>query len=679
MLPLFKHILICLQSKSTRGPRGLFLLALFGFCLLSTHSLVAQNLESMPWVDQESGEISPTGLGEREAALTRDRESIPEAVIKKKPKTAPATARAPLTAPSVGLGFMGTVFVYGFLGIAVLVLIGLLVWIVMNSRVEIELGSDDISRPDRSIAESIRHLPFEMDVTKGDFRQQAQAAYQSGNFRMALIFLFSHVLVTLDQAKLVRLKKGKTNRQYLRELSDSPPLVRYYGDVMVPFEQTFFGDYPVTKEVFDNCWRGLDDFQSTVKAARTKAAKREQATDGKSLAVGSQLTCWFLIVCLSTIAGCGGNSSLPVETKYGKVNEQPLSINSTSLFAERLEELGYDVTVRNRISPKIDEFGIVFWFPENIRCPSDEATKAIEEWMDTGYGSKTLVYVGADYRADEDYYQAAQKRVSPELKAESQRLLSEAQLATQNRRNNWQDDFWPSKCNTACDWFDIEVIKPRKHSNLLAGPMADNASFSTAPKLPVEVMMAPKKSTAKWAVESLLTVDGEDMVYRLADNNSYSNNQIIVVQNGSFLVNFAAADPNKQSLADQLVAEATSLSEDEYGFGYGFSQQVLILESESEIPVRNTDFVNQNSWAWIAEEPLCYIVPLALLWGVLFCFVYFPIFGRPKRTPKRSTATFRNHINAIAKQLSKSSSKEHARRTIEQYQESISGSNKKKS
>ena len=135
-------------------------------------------------------------------------------------------------------------------------------------------------------------------------------------------------------------------------------------------------------------------------------------------------------------------------------------------------------------------------------------------------------------------------------------------MATQNRRNNWQDDFWPSKCNTACDWFDIEVIKPRKHSNLLAGPMADNASFSTAPKLPVEVMMAPKKSTAKWEVESLLTVDGEDMVYRLADNNSYSNNQIIVVQNGSFLVNFAAADPNKQSLADQLVAEATSLSED---------------------------------------------------------------------------------------------------------------------
>ena len=677
MLPFFKHILIRLQSKSTCGPRGLFLLALFGFYLLSTHSLAAQGLESMPWVDQESGEISPKGLGEREAAATRDRDSIPEAVIKKKKKK--KTARAPLTAPSVGLGFMGTVFVYGVLGIAAVALIGLLVWVIMNSRIEMELGSDDISRPDRSIAESIRHLPFEMDVAKGDFRQQAQAAYQSGNFRMALIYLFSHVLVTLDQAKLVRLKKGKTNRQYLRELSDSPPLASYYGDVMVPFEQTFFGDYPVTKDVFDNCWRGLDDFQSTVQAARTRAAKREQITDGKTLAVGSQLTCLFLIACLSTISGCGGDAIPPVATKYGKVNEQPLSINSTSLFAERLKELGYDVTVRNRISPKIDEFGIVFWFPENIRCPSDEATKAIEEWMDKG-GSKTLVYVGADYRADEDYYQAAQKRVSTETKAESQRLLSEAQLATQNRRNSWQANAsWPDWSNTKCDWFDIEVIKPPKHSNLLAGPMADNAILSVAPELPVEVMMSPKQSTAKWEIESLLTVDGEDMVYRLADNNSYSNNQIIVVQNGSFLVNFAAVDPNKQALADQLVAEATSLSEDEYGFGFGFSQQVLILESEYEIPVRNTDFVNQNSWAWIAEEPLCYIVPHALLLGVLYCFVYFPISGRPKRTPKKSTATFRNHINAIAKQLSKSSSKDYARRTIEQYQESVSGSNKKNS
>ena len=89
---------------------------------------------------------------------------------------------------------------------------------------------------------------------------------------MALVFLFSHVLVTLDQAKLVRLQKGKTNRQYLRELSPSRPLIKYYGDVMVPFEQTFFGDYPITKDVFESCWQGLDDFQNEVDVARSNAS-----------------------------------------------------------------------------------------------------------------------------------------------------------------------------------------------------------------------------------------------------------------------------------------------------------------------------------------------------------------------------------------------------------------------
>jgi len=395
----------------------------------------------------------------------------------------------------------------------------------------------------------------------------------------------------------------------------------------------------------------------------------------KSLSVGYRLTCLFLVACLTVSSGCGSNTR-PLETRYGKVNEQPRSINSTSLFAERLEELGYDVTIRNRISPKINEFNTIFWFPEHVRCPSDEATQAIEEWMDKGYGNRTLVYVGADYRADEDYYRAAQKRVAPSLQAESQRLLSEAQLATQARRSYRPD-------NTQCDWFDIEVIKPAKHSNLLTGVMADNSLLDVAPELPVEAVMTPKQSTSQWEVEPLLTVDGEDLVYRLADTsytyNQTTPNQIIVVQNGSFLVNFAAIDPNKQALADQLVAEATSLNEDDYGYGYGFSQQILILESEYDIPIRNTDFVNQNSWAWIAEEPLCYIVPHALLWGVLFCFVYFPIFGRPKNSPKKSTTSFGNHIDAIAKQLSKSSSKAHARRTVKQYQESITGSNKKNS
>ena len=254
-------------------------LLVFGVMLVAP--VAGQDLKSMPWVDQETGEIAPVKIKERAAALTRDRSSIPEAPVK--PPVKPINWMPNWNfGNGQGLSTVASVLLYGGGTIAVLLLVALMVWVFMNSR--IEMGSDmTSSRPDRSLAESIRHLPFEMDVQQGDFRQQAQAAYQAGDFRMALVFLFSHVLVTLDQAKLVRLKKGKTNRQYLRELSPSRPLVKYYGDVMVPFEQTFFGDYPITKDVFEDCWQGLEEFQNSVDEARSKATRSEMALPNTSL------------------------------------------------------------------------------------------------------------------------------------------------------------------------------------------------------------------------------------------------------------------------------------------------------------------------------------------------------------------------------------------------------------
>ena len=390
--------------------------------------------------------------------------------------------------------------------------------------------------------------------------------------------------------------------------------------------------------------------------------------------------CLALAAYLISFSGCAESNGKyrKLHTKYGKVNEKPHSINSTSLFAERLKELGFDVTVRNRISPKINEFDTVFWFPENPSCPSDRATEAIKDWMNEGYHeSKTLVYVGADYRADEDYYKAIQGSVAPELQAETLRLLAEAQLASQERKDFWNRSIWAASSRTSCEWFEIEMVKPFK-SNQLDGPMATKADFSAAPELPIEVLMSPSATSSfgYWKQESLLSVDDEDMVYQLANRDSYTEKRIIVVQNASFLVNFAATDPNKQELADQLIDIACDSTSTDY---YGNRPSVLILESSGEIPVRKTDFVNENLWAWIAEEPLCYIVPNALFWGVLFCFVCFPIFGRPRRTAKRSTTSFRNHINAVAKQLSRSGGVDHAYKTIEQYQESTSGSNKKNS
>jgi hypothetical protein len=381
------------------------------------------------------------------------------------------------------------------------------------------------------------------------------------------------------------------------------------------------------------------------------------------------------VVLLLTLVFCAGCSEPELAVKYGKVNEKPLSINSTSLFAKRLESQGFDVTVRNRISPKIDQFDIVFWFPETTNCPSKRAIEALENWLSGGYSSKTLVYVSGDYRADEDYLREVYRTVDASQKPEILRRLAEARLRT--RRGQPAIDFFGTS-RDSCDWFDIEAVR-RKRSNQLSGPLTTGIAESDFPELEIGSLLVPPKPAkdTPWSSKELLQVDGESLIYRLTqDDSSYNENQIIVVNNASFLVNFALIDPKKQAFADALILEATSPDDLE---GFGFSSRVLILESgPGDIPVRSTDYVNRTQWAWIAERPLCYIVPHALFWGVLFCFVYFPIFGRPQPLPKKSTTSFRSHVNAIGKQLERSGALAQAREAIRHYQKTVSDSGTRK-
>ena len=291
---LKRRVCIYVTAKLSRWSFLVLAIPLLVFWLAHVSSVVGQDVKAMPWVDKDSGELTPMGIDYRGPAATRDRSLIPKKVIKPKAAKAPWNPNWNFRGGGTSLGAAGPILVYGGGSIAVLLLVALMVWVFMNSRIDMG-GSDDFSsRPDRTLEESIRHLPFEMDVKKGDFQQQAQTAYEAGDFRTALVFLFSHVLVTLDQAKLVRLKKGKTNRQYLRELSPSRPLVKYYGDVMVPFEQTFFGDYPITKEVFEDCWQGLERFQNSVDEARSSTRRSSTAPVG--------------VVLPNTVEGAGTNA-----------------------------------------------------------------------------------------------------------------------------------------------------------------------------------------------------------------------------------------------------------------------------------------------------------------------------------------------------------------------------------
>ena len=119
----------------------------------------------------------------------------------------------------------------------------------------------DSAADDRRRAEA---LPVGAPRVPDDLLGEAQRRYEQGDYRQAIVYLFSHQLVELDKSHLIRLTKGKTNRQYVRELGRSVPLGGLVYETMRVFEDVFFGNYALDRARFESCWRRMDEFDTLV-------------------------------------------------------------------------------------------------------------------------------------------------------------------------------------------------------------------------------------------------------------------------------------------------------------------------------------------------------------------------------------------------------------------------------
>ncbi len=206
-----------------------------------------------PWYDATSGQVRKIEFPERPDAKSKDRHDV---------RLAPPTKNKPAPAATGRRRSGMSIVAWCLVALLIAGISGLLIWAFF--RIESRSRKRLDEAPARSLAESIEQLPFQVDDVVGDFRALAQTAYAEGDYQRAITFLFSHVLVTLDQNGLIRLRKGKTNRQYLRELQSHSSLSNFYRSVMVPFEDTFFGDHELSQHEFEACWNRLDGFQDGV-------------------------------------------------------------------------------------------------------------------------------------------------------------------------------------------------------------------------------------------------------------------------------------------------------------------------------------------------------------------------------------------------------------------------------
>lgn len=112
-------------------------------------------------------------------------------------------------------------------------------------------------------------LPFEVKPTRHDPLGEAEALMTAGRFDEAIVFLFGYVLLALDQASLIQLQRGKTNRMYLRELKGRLKLRSITELAMLAFEDVFFGRYRLSRDRFFEVWDQLPAFHAQIQLQDT--------------------------------------------------------------------------------------------------------------------------------------------------------------------------------------------------------------------------------------------------------------------------------------------------------------------------------------------------------------------------------------------------------------------------
>ncbi len=121
----------------------------------------------------------------------------------------------------------------------------------LGPEAELELGGD-VDRVDA--------LPFQLKRPQGDLLGEARRLYEAGRYAEAMIYLYSYQLVQLDKGHVIRLTRGKTNRQYLREVRRRSNLFELMRLSVETFEDVFFGNHPLDRPGFESCWNRLEEF-----------------------------------------------------------------------------------------------------------------------------------------------------------------------------------------------------------------------------------------------------------------------------------------------------------------------------------------------------------------------------------------------------------------------------------
>jgi hypothetical protein len=352
------------------------------------------------------------------------------------------------------------------------------------------------------------------------------------------------------------------------------------------------------------------------------------------------------------------NETLPDGYGRRRGTENVRSASGTSVLAEMFKAAGHRVTNASRLSPRLNESDILVWAPDDFEPPTTEQREFLEEWLGSGSG-RVLIYIGRDYDAAPDYWDHVLPTAPPEDQDEVRRRREFAKVAYKGRRAEMPDQQYAR-------WFTVRRDKPVKKVTSLEGKWAagiDPKKINIVLRGRLEIPAPADKGTADPEIpadfEPLLRSQGEMLATRVTDP-AWGDGEVIVLANGSWVLNYPLVNHEHRKLAARLVNEC----------GAAAGKVTFIESGPGGPPVLDREPSDGDSpLAFMDVWPINAIIIHLTILGIVLCLARSPIFGRPRDLPTEPAADFGKHVAALGELLARTQDRNYAQGRLLHYRQ----------
>jgi len=373
------------------------------------------------------------------------------------------------------------------------------------------------------------------------------------------------------------------------------------------------------------------------------------------------------------VSGCERKHD-DVETEYGERSELRLasSVNGYGVLEDMFAKAGNTVSTQSDLTPELkNSADAIVYAPDSFAPPDDATVTWFEEWM-TAKPNRTLIYIGRDFDAAPVYWRKIRSQVPPKVQPEVDRRMRAAQAEFLIKRSAIPDETTDGK------WFNIsEGTLDHRDVRKLAGDWskginAKDVEIELNSRIEGNDDFEPESEvllTAPHEKDSLSDLIAFRKAYKVPGHRQLfffdATSQLIVVANGSFLVNLALVNKEHRKLAQRLI-EAT-----------GRSQRVVFLHADAPTRIRDTSRGGGEETAGVLDIfgvwPLSVILIQWIAVLALFCFSRWPIFGPPRDPAPAPASDFARHIGALAESWEVTRDSSYARDRWQYYQDHVRG------